>query len=551
MRPRTIKLLTLLVCLGMSVPILGVLPTSVGAAETKVILSEDFEGRFPGEWSRGDSNEASDQDYWGTTQYMSVSSSHSAYCAAKGDNSQYGGASNVDIDGKGDPFWASPSDYTLRYDTNMDSYMVRELDLDEGFASLTLKFSYWSMTGSSQTSLGDDYLWISATTSTDRDPDLSDYDRVWRQAASDSSGWRSVTVNLPQGTTWIGINFHSGPMTPEGGPYIGAFVDDIQVEAEVKTEIFSHITDLPASTNQTTFFFTVVVDGDVDQWTKVEIYYRINGIGDFKQYTTASNPMGRWDVGTITFHSMGSGQYELFSRAYNSLWSREAMKTVADATIIVDTVPPTAVHSLSGTLASGGWYSSAVRVYINATDDGSGVLSISYRWDDGQWAQYRGPVTMDEDGDHVLQYFATDYAGNSQAVRTVSNIRLDRSGPVVTFEATQGCNFPNGDITIGFDLSEPASGISFLGYSVDGGMIISLSGSARQITLTGLEVGSHNIVLTARDGVGNPSQTLLQFTVGDEAEDDPVVGTALSVAMLAVIAFPLAGAAIMLSRRKN
>lgn len=551
MRPRIKKLLTLLICLGMSVLILGVLPTSVGAADTQVILSEDFEGRFPGEWSRGDSNEASDQDYWGTTQYRSVSSSHSAYCAAIGENSQYGGASNVDIEGRGDPFWASPSDYTLRYDTNMDSYMVRELDLDEGFASLTLRFSYWAMTGSSQTSLGDDYLWISATTSTDRDPDLGAYDRVWRQTVSDSSGWRSVAVNLPQGTTWISINFHSGPMTPEGGPYIGAFVDDVQVEAEVGKEIFSQITDLPASTNQTSFSFTVVVDGDVDQWTKVEIYYRINGIGEFKQYTTASNPMGRWDAGTVTFRSMGSGQYELFSRAYNNLWSRETMKTAADAVIIVDAVPPTAVHALSGTLASDGWYSSAVRVYINATDDSSGVLSISYRWDDDEWAQYRGPVTMEENGDHVLQYFATDNAGNSQAVRTVSNIRLDRLGPVVTFEATQGCNFPHGDITIGFDLSEPASGISFIGYSVDGGMVISLSESVRQITLTGLDVGSHNIVLTAKDGVGNPSQTLLQFTVGDAAEDDPVVGTALTVAMLAVIAFPLAGAAIMLSRRKS
>ncbi len=535
----------------MSVPILGILPTSVEGAETQVILSDDFEGRFPGEWSRGDRNEASNQDYWGTTQYMSVSSSHSVYCAAIGENTQYGGASNIDTADMGDPFWASPSDYTLRYDTNMDSYMERELDSDEDLTSLTLRFSYWAMTGSSQTSLGEDYLWISATTSTDRDPDLSGYTEVWRQTASDSSGWRSVTVNLPQDTTWISINFHSGPSTPEGGPYIGAFVDDVQVEALEETVLISSITDLPSSTNQSTFSFTVTVDGDVDQWTKVEVYYRINGGGEFKLYTTVSNPMGRWEVGTITFRSMGSGQYELFSRAYNSLWSREPMKTAADAIIIVDAVPPTATHAISGTLVSGGWYSSEVRVYINATDDSSGVLSIHYRWDDDQWAQYRGAVVMEEDGDHVLQYYATDNAGNTQVVRTVSNIRLDRLGPIVTFEATQGCNFPSGDITISFDLSESASGIGSIGYSVDGGMVISLPWSVRQITLTGLDVGSHNIVLTARDGVGNPSQTLLQFTVGDAAEDDPVVGTALTVAMLAVIAFPLAGAAIMLSRRRS
>ncbi len=545
MRPRIKKIFALLACLSLSVPLSALVTNSVSAADVRTVLSDGFEDGFPGKWKVGDLDEGSDQDYWGTTQYTYTSYSHAAYCAAVGDNSQHGDMPNVDITGVGGSFWAAPNDFTLRYDTSMSAYMARELDLEDGLTGLTLTFRYWTETGTG------DHLEVSATTSDARDPNVSDHAPLWKQPSADSSGWAQATVSLPEGTTWISFNFYSGPTAPDDEEHIGAFVDDVVVEASEQMDLVSSITGLPSSSNQTAVSFTVTVTGDVDYGTRVEIYYRTSGTGDFQLYTTYNNPLGRWPVGIITFQAKGSGQYELFSRAYNGLWDQEPMKAVADATVWVDATPPVASHTLTGTTTSGGWYSSEVWAYINATDDSSGVRYIMYRWDSSAWAQYRGPVVMEYEGDHVLQYYAIDNAGNSQAVRTVSGIHLDRLGPAVTFEATQGCNFPYGDIIIGFELSDQSSGVSYIGYSVDGGKMVQISKAARQITLAGLDNGTHSIVLTVKDSAGNPSQTLLQFTVGEAEEEDTVVGTALVVAMLAVVAFPIAGAAVMVSRRKH
>src|SRR5207253_10730749 len=87
-------------------------------------------------------------------------------------------------------------------------------------------------------------------------------------------------------------------------------------------------------------------------------------------------------------------------------WS-DAWHTVA---ILVDTVPPTTVISLSGTLGANGWYTSNVTVSLTATDATSGVANISYRIDDGPWLTYAGPFALDE-GSHVVDYFSSDVAG--------------------------------------------------------------------------------------------------------------------------------------------
>lgn len=552
MRTGTRKTLTALLCLCMSMPLLTALPTSVDGLETQVILSEDFDDEWPGDWIIGDANDASGLDYWGTTRYEVESGYRSAYCAAYGENTLYEGAPNVDITGLDSSFWPHhPQDYVLRYDTKMDAYMRHDVAGGNGFSTLTLTFQYWSETGNSTTEIGEDYLWIAASASDADHPGERAYTEVWRQPVSSSPQWRFATVALPEGTTWISINFHSGPNVPEGGPYIGAFVDDVEVEGSVEITLSSFITNLPASTNQSSFPVSASVTGDVDERTKVEIHYRVDGTGNFKLYSTPSNPLGRWPLGPITFQAQGSGHYELFSRAYNSLWDQEPMKSVADATILVDATSPNAVHSLSGTMTDTGWYSSPVSVHLNATDDYSGVLSIKYRWDGGQWKEYRGPLTMDADGDHTLQYYAIDNLGNAQSVRTVDDVNLDRLGPTVTFGVPQGNQFEHDDVVIGFELTDLASGIGSINYSVDGGPFAPLPVNAREISLTGLQNGSHTFVVLVRDGAGNPSQTLLQFKVGGMSGGESVAGWSLTVAMLAVLAFPVAGAVLWLSRRRS
>lgn len=540
-----------MLCLCLTMPLFTAVPVPVNGIEAQVILHEDFEDDWPGDWDIGDDDHASGMDYWGISRYEADSGSRSAYCAANGENSLYDGAPNVDITGLDGSLWPyRPEEYVLRYDTNMDSYMRHQLTEGDGFSTLTLTFSYWSETGGSSTEIGQDYLWIAASTSDPPHPEGGSYIEVWRQPVSSSPHWRSATVSLPRGTTWISINFHSGPEVPEGGPFIGAFVDDVKVEGKVEITLSSAITDLPSSTNQSSFPLSVKVTGDVGDRTRVEIYYRIDGEGNFKLFTTSSNIMGRWPVGSITFQAPESGHYELFSRAYNSFWDYEPPKSVADATILVDATPPLATHTLTGTKDASGWYSTAVNVQLNATDDHSGVLSIKYRWDGGQWKDYHAPLVMDADGDHILQYYAIDVMGNEQSVRTVNDIRLDRLGPTVTFEASPGDRFETENIVIGFELTDQASGIASINYSLDGGAFLPLAVSAREIDITGLQNGSHSLVLLVRDGAGNPSQTLLQFYVGGQSEES-VTGPSLMMAVLAVLIFPLAGAAVWFTRRRT
>src|SRR5207247_5780446 len=93
--------------------------------------------------------------------------------------------------------------------------------------------------------------------------------------------------------------------------------------------------------------------------------------------------------------------------AVNNAGLSEASHTVA---ILVDTVPPTTVISLSGTLGANGWYTSNVTVSLTATDATSGVANISYRIDGGPWLTYAGPFALDE-GAHRVHYFHSGAAG--------------------------------------------------------------------------------------------------------------------------------------------
>src|SRR5437879_13671481 len=76
------------------------------------ILSEGFEGAFPGSWSVGDSNPSGPTAYWADVDYnfgtpYPHTGNWSGYCAGVG----YGG-----------PI------YSPTYQDNMDAYMIRSID---------------------------------------------------------------------------------------------------------------------------------------------------------------------------------------------------------------------------------------------------------------------------------------------------------------------------------------------------------------------------------------------------------------------------------------
>src|SRR5699024_10579798 len=78
-----------------------------------------------------------------------------------------------------------------------------------------------------------------------------------------------------------------------------------------------------------------------------------------------------------------------------------------------DSTPPEVVAEVSGEQDDDGAYVGSAEVVISATDDDSGVETVEYRLDGGEFGPYESPVSVCDVGDHVVDLRATDAAGNT------------------------------------------------------------------------------------------------------------------------------------------
>src|SRR5207302_415236 len=143
-----------------------------------------------------------------------------------------------------------------------------------------------------------------------------------------------------------------------------------------------------------------------------------------------------WQTYSVPF-VLGDGVHLV---EYNATDLAGNVESRVTRTILVDTTRPSTNASLSGIPGHSPWYVSGVTVYLNASDATSGVASLVYRVDGGNWTTYSGPFTL-ADGVHLIEYYATDVAGlvESTKSRTVS---IDTVPPTTTatLSGTAGAN---------------------------------------------------------------------------------------------------------------
>src|SRR5439155_10525955 len=104
----------------------------------------------------------------------------------------------------------------------------------------------------------------------------------------------------------------------------------------------------------------------------------------------------------------------------------------------VGTAPFTSA-SLSGRLGTDGWWLSTVSVTLTASDDNSGVASTSFRVDGGAWQAYTSPMAISGDGEHTVDFYSTDNAGNVEGWHSVG-FRIDATAPqtAISLDGTAG-----------------------------------------------------------------------------------------------------------------
>jgi len=78
-----------------------------------------------------------------------------------------------------------------------------------------------------------------------------------------------------------------------------------------------------------------------------------------------------------------------------------------------DLTPPETTCELAGEMEDD-VYISDVTVYLNATDDHSGVDYTMYQLDGGAWQEYEDPFVVSEDGKHTVKFYSVDNAGNEE-----------------------------------------------------------------------------------------------------------------------------------------
>src|SRR5712691_4880602 len=202
----------------------------------------------------------------------------------------------------------------------------------------------------------------------------------------DANAWQAVSAS--NGTEGAGGGAPRVPWAPGFGP------------DSVPPVTTASLSGSPGSANWFVSPVDVTLTATDDSSGVASIHFRIDG--------------GTWQLYANPVTVPGDGSHTVDYYATDLAGNNETART---ATFQIDTVGPVSSAQVSGTLANDGSYLSSVIVTLTSSDATSGIQSEQYRIDGGPWRTYSAPFTVGGNGTHMLDYFATDVAGNSEAVR--------------------------------------------------------------------------------------------------------------------------------------
>ena len=195
--------------------------------------------------------------------------------------------------------------------------------------------------------------------------------------------------------------------------------------------------------------------------------------------------------------------------------------------LFLDMTAPECSLGIAGETGPNGYYVSSVELTLNSFDQGSGVWRTLYRLDGGEWMEYLLSVQVLEDGEHFIEYYALDRAGNADEVQG-SEIDIDTTPPQVQIavvdEIREDGTYLN-DATVRFLAEDEVSGVAACSYSLDGSPWQQVEGD---LLVEG--EGVHVIKCDAVDLVGNNVSSSMSFEISmPEEAPEEVQGLTASI----------------------
>lgn len=181
-----------------------------------------------------------------------------------------------------------------------------------------------------------------------------------------------------------------------------------------------------------------------------------------------------------------------------------------------DVTPPELTVITSPEEPANGWWTGPVTITAEATDDNDGEVYIEYRVNGGDWSEYTTPVIVEEQGESLVEFRASDTAGNVSDVVEVE-VRIDSQGPELTVNGiTNGHLYGDSrDLFPRWSATDEGSGVDRVVGRLNGDVIQ----SGRSLVLHELPLGMHELVVVAFDEAGNRTTQRVTFFVTTSFED--------------------------------
>ena len=271
---------------------------------------------------------------------------------------------------------------------------------------------------------------------------------------------------------------------------------------------------------------------------KQDAFEPISGIAGYSITTDGSDPdntvEAAGEVADFPINNLPEGVNIVKARAVSGAGVGSALADVDSIEVKVDVSRPMA--SVEGAPGATKWQNKPVDLDLKGVDQpnlsgmepGPGDKAveegayIAYRIDDGERQLVRGDsahVTVGDEGEHTITYYAVDFAGNESETRTV-HFKIDRTSPVAgaTSDAIDPAAWQREAVTAtltgddGFGRSgmdpapegEPVEHGGHLVYRLNTGTIRKAPGASATFKVE--EDGDHAVEYYAVDAAGNESE---------------------------------------------
>jgi DNA/RNA endonuclease YhcR with UshA esterase domain len=184
---------------------------------------------------------------------------------------------------------------------------------------------------------------------------------------------------------------------------------------------------------------------------------------------------------------------------------------ISDLTIPAQSNPPVTTASLSSSPNENNWYNNDVALTLVATGTTNEIITTKYSMNGGEEVLYTGPLVLQTEGLHTIQYYSVSTSGKSETIQSLQ-LKLDKTAPsVVVTQSGQPIADMKLQDELKFELvsTDSLSGVSTQKLLLDAREI----NSGELVKASDLGLGIHTLQYSVLDLAGNLSKQSLQFTV--------------------------------------